>query len=256
MKNKIIAGNWKMNKTAEQAERFCRELLEKGSDAGNKVVIFVPFTDLSVCAKICRGSFVSVGAQNVHWEQSGAFTGEISVEMLREAGAEYVLVGHSERRALFGETNETVAKRTAAALQEGLKAMVCVGETLSQREQGLTEDVLRAQLKAVLCRVDKAQMKDVCVAYEPVWAIGTGKTASAEQACRAIAFLRGVVGEIFDGETAGQTYLLYGGSMNEKNAFSLLEMQGIDGGLIGGASLDADKFISIIRAYDNSGKNL
>ncbi len=246
MKNKIIAGNWKMNKTAEQAERFCRELLEKGSDAGNKVVIFVPFTDLSVCAKICRGSFVSVGAQNVHWEQSGAFTGEISVEMLREAGAEYVLVGHSERRALFGETNETVAKRTAAALQGGLKAMVCVGETLSQREQGLTEDVLRAQLKAVLCRVDKAQMKDVCVAYEPVWAIGTGKTASAEQACR----------EIFDGETAGQTYLLYGGSMNEKNAFSLLEMQGIDGGLIGGASLDADKFISIIRAYDNSGKNL
>ena len=196
-----------MNKTAEQAEAFCRELLKNGSDCGNRVIIFVPYTDLSLCARLCENSFAAVGAQNVHWENSGAFTGEISAQMLREAGAEYVLTGHSERRALFGETDETVAKRTV-------------------------------------------------VAYEPVWAIGTGKTASAEQARDAIACLRGVLRGIFDTATAESTYILYGGSMNEKNAFSLLSMKGVDGGLIGGASLDAEKFISIIKAYDNTERKI
>ena len=171
-----------MNKTAEQAEAFCRELLKNGSDCGNRVIIFVPYTDLSLCARLCENSFAAVGAQNVHWENSGAFTGEISAQMLREAGAEYVLTGHSERRALFGETDETVAKRTAAALKEGLKVVMCVGETLEQRESGLTEKVLEKQLRESLKYVDADMMGAVSVAYEPVWAIGTGKTASAEQA--------------------------------------------------------------------------
>lgn len=256
MKNKIIAGNWKMNKTAEQAEAFCRELLKNGSDCGNRVIIFVPYTDLSLCARLCENSFAAVGAQNVHWENSGAFTGEISAQMLREAGAEYVLTGHSERRALFGETDETVAKRTVAVLKEGLKVVMCVGETLEQRESGLTEKVLEKQLREGLKYVDADMMSAVSVAYEPVWAIGTGKTASAEQARDAIACLRGVLGGIFDAATAESTYILYGGSMNEKNAFSLLSMKGVDGGLIGGASLDAEKFISIIKAYDNTERKI
>jgi len=202
------------------------------------------------------GAFAAVGAQNVHWENSGAFTGEISAQMLREAGAEYVLTGHSERRALFGETDETVAKRTVAALKEGLKVVMCVGETLEQRESGLTEKVLEKQLREGLKYVDADMMSAVSVAYEPVWAIGTGKTASAEQARDAIACLRGVLGGIFDAATAESTYILYGGSMNEKNAFSLLSMKGVDGGLIGGASLDAEKFISIIKAYDNTERKI
>jgi triosephosphate isomerase len=176
--------------------------------------------------------------------------------MLREAGAEYVLTGHSERRALFGETDETVAKRTVAALKEGLKVVMCVGETLEQRESGLTEKVLEKQLREGLKYVDADMMSAVSVAYEPVWAIGTGKTASAEQARDAIACLRGVLGGIFDAATAESTYILYGGSMNEKNAFSLLSMKGVDGGLIGGASLDAEKFISIIKAYDNTERKI
>lgn len=248
MKNKFIAGNWKMNKTKEQAVAFCRELIEKGSDYGNKVAIFVPFTDLTACADICKNTFVGVGAQNVHWEQSGAYTGEISVDMLKEAGAKYVLIGHSERRALFGETNETVTLRVSAALKGGLNVVVCVGETLDQRESGLTEAVLREQIVEALKYVDKSQMDKVCIAYEPVWAIGTGKTATEEQANQAIGFLRSVESQIFDEKIAAQTYILYGGSMNEKNAFSLLKMKEIDGGLIGGASLDVDKFISIIKA--------
>ena len=250
MKNKFIAGNWKMNKTVAETKKFFDQLIPVVGGSKNTVVLCVPFTDLASAVQATENTNIAIGAQNVHWEESGAFTGEISAAMLTELGVKYVVIGHSERRQYFGETDETVSKRTKAALSAGLKPIVCVGETLEQREGGITEKVLSEQVKKGLDGVSAEDMKNVVIAYEPVWAIGTGKTATDEQANETIGFIRSVVKEVYGKETADELYILYGGSMNDKNAKGLLSMSEIDGGLIGGASLVPEKFEVIVKAHN------
>ena len=234
----IIAGNWKMNKTATEAAELIDALIPAVKDAGCEVVICVPFTDL----------VTAVGAENVHFEKSGAFTGEISADMLTDLGVEYVVVGHSERRQYFAETDETVNKRAKAALAGGLKPIICVGESLTQREQGVTEELIRMQVKIALNGVTADELKNVVIAYEPIWAIGTGKTATADQAEEVCAAIRKVVGELYGADAAKALTVQYGGSMNPKNAEELLSKPDVDGGLIGGASLKADQFAVIVEA--------
>lgn len=248
MKNKFIAGNWKMNKTVAETREFIKELIPLVKGANNRVALCVPFTDLVAAVEVAKGTNIGIGAQNVHWAESGAFTGEISAAMLKEAGVEYVVVGHSERRQYFGETDQTVLKRTLAALNAGLKPIVCVGETLAERESGKMQEVLKRQTEEGLKDVSAKQMQDVVIAYEPVWAIGTGKTATNEEANDAIGFIRSILANKFGNTVADKTYIQYGGSMNEKNAADLLSMSEIDGGLIGGASLVPQKFQAIVKA--------
>ena len=248
MKNKFIAGNWKMNKTVAETRQFIRELIPLVAGVKNRVALCVPYTDLAAAVEETKGTNIAVGAQNVHWAESGAFTGEISVAMLKEIGVEYVVIGHSERRQYFGETDETVLKRTLAALGGGLKPIVCVGETLAERESGKTRDVLARQISEGLKDVSAADIGSVVIAYEPVWAIGTGKTATNNEANEAIGFIRSLLAEKYGKDAADGVYIQYGGSMNEKNAEALLSMSEIDGGLIGGASLVPQKFEAIIKA--------
>lgn len=248
MKNKFIAGNWKMNKTVAETRQFIRELIPLVAGVKNRVALCVPYTDLAAAVEETKGTNIAVGAQNVHWAESGAFTGEISVAMLKEIGVEYVVIGHSERRQYFGETDETVLKRTLAALGGGLKPIVCVGETLAERESGKTRDVLERQISEGLKDVSAADIGNVVIAYEPVWAIGTGKTATNDEANEAIGFIRSLLAEKYGKDAADGVYIQYGGSMNEKNAEALLSMSEIDGGLIGGASLVPQKFEAIIKA--------
>lgn len=248
MKNKIIAGNWKMNNNRVQAEKLITELIPLVSDTENTVIICVPFTDLCKAVKLTKGTNIHVGAQNCHWKESGAYTGEIAPSMLTELGVEYVVIGHSERRAYFGETDETVLLRTKAALSSGLRPIVCIGETLEERSDGKTESVLKRQVKEGFKDVTAEELKNVIVAYEPVWAIGTGVTATDEQANDAIAYVRGVFAEMYGENAARELYIQYGGSMNDKNAAGLLSMPEIDGGLIGGASLVAEKFAAVVKA--------
>lgn len=248
MKNKFIAGNWKMNKTVAETRQFIRELIPLVAGVKNRVALCVPYTDLAAAVEETKGTNIAVGAQNVHWAESGAFTGEISVAMLKEIGVEYVVIGHSERRQYFGETDETVLKRTLAALGGGLKPIVCVGETLAERESGKTRDVLARQISDGLKDVSAADIGSVVIAYEPVWAIGTGKTATNDEANEAIGFIRSLLAEKYGKDAADGVYIQYGGSMNEKNAEALLSMSEIDGGLIGGASLVPQKFEAIIKA--------
>ena len=245
----VIAGNWKMNMTPSQAKNFASELYEavKGK-RGCDIVVCVPAIDIPAVVKVCAGTAIKVGAQNVHFKKSGAYTGEISAEMLIDAGVKYVVIGHSERRQYFGETDETVNLRTKAAIEAGLTAIVCVGETLTEREQGITAEVVSKQVKLALSGVSAEQMKKVIIAYEPVWAIGTGKTATAEQADEVCGLIRGVVAGLYGKVTARGTIIQYGGSMNAANAAELLAMDNIDGGLIGGASLKADAFATIVDA--------
>ena len=249
MKNKIIAGNWKMNKNRVEAEQLITELIPLVADTKNTVIICVPFTDLCKAVKLTKGTNVHVGAQNCHWKESGAYTGEIAPSMLTEIGVEYVVIGHSERRTYFGETDETVLLRTKAALAAGLKPIVCIGETLAERNGGNMENVLRRQVVEGFKDVTADELKNVIVAYEPVWAIGTGVTATDEQANDAIAFVRSVFAEKYGKKAAQELYIQYGGSMNDGNAKGLLAMSEIDGGLIGGASLVATKFSAIVHAH-------
>ena len=244
----VIAGNWKMNKTPAQAAALIDEMLPLVKDADCEVVICVPYVDLAVAVEKCKGSNVKVGAQNVHFKANGAYTAEISAEMLKEVGCEYVITGHSERRQYFGETDETVNLRTLAGLNAGLKVIVCVGETLTQREQGITAELVALQTKIALKDVTAEQMANVIIAYEPVWAIGTGKTATAEQAQEVCAIVRDVVAELYGKEVAEATTVQYGGSMNAGNADELLGKLDVDGGLIGGASLKAPDFATIVAA--------
>ena len=244
----VIAGNWKMNKTPAQAAALIDEMLPLVKDADCEVVICVPYVDLAVAVEKCKGSNVKVGAQNVHFKASGAYTAEISAEMLKEVGCEYVITGHSERRQYFGETDETVNLRTLAGLNAGLKVIVCVGETLTQREQGITAELVALQTKIALKDVTAEQMANVIIAYEPVWAIGTGKTATAEQAQEVCAIVRDVVAELYGKEVAEATTVQYRGSMNAGNADELLGKLDVDGGLIGGASLKAPDFATIVAA--------
>ena len=247
MKNKIIVGNWKMNKTIVEAKSFINELLSQVIQTENTVALCVPFTDLLAAKILLANTNIALGAQNVHWEESGAFTGEISPSMLAEAGAKYVIVGHSERRKLFGDTDQTVNKRMNAAINFGLIPIFCVGETLEEREKDLTKQVLKRQIEIGTAEVSFSDIVKVVIAYEPVWAIGTGKNATAEDADETIGYIREIIGNIFNDTIAEKLPILYGGSMNENNAAELLSMNNIDGGLIGGASLDAAKFAKIVN---------
>ena len=233
----IIAGNWKMNKTASEAAVLVDELVPAVQDAGCEVVICTPYTDLVTAVEKTKGTNIHVGAENVHFEKSGAFTGEISADMLVDLGVEYVIVGHSERRQYFAETDQTVNKRALAALNAGLKVIICVGESLQQREEGVTEELVRMQTKIALRDVTAEQMANVVIAYEPIWAIGTGKTATADQAEEVCAAIRKVVGELYGEDAAKALTVQYGGSMNPKNAEELLGKPDVDGGLIGGSGL-------------------
>ena len=248
-RRKVIAGNWKMNMTPSQAQAFITELYPtvKGKH-GCDVVVCVPAIDIPAVVKATAGTVIKVGAQNVHFAKSGAFTGEISADMLVDAGVKYVVIGHSERRQYFGETDQTVNLRTLAALNAGLKAIVCVGETLEQRELGYTETLLKYQTKMALTNVTPEQMNNVIIAYEPVWAIGTGVTATADQADEGNGYVRAAVAEMFGADIANKTVVQYGGSMNDKNAAELLSKENVDGGLIGGASLKPAAFAAIVDA--------
>ena len=244
----VIAGNWKMNKTRPEAKALVEELKPLVKDADCGVVVCVPFTNLETVLEAAKGSNIKVGAQNCHFEKSGAFTGEISADMLVEMGVEYVVIGHSERRQYFGETDITVNKRTIAALEAGLNVILCVGEMLEDRELGITEELVAMQTKIALNGVDKADLAKVIIAYEPVWAIGTGKTATAEQANEVCSVIRNTVAKIYDQDAADAMTIQYGGSMNAKNAEELLAQPDVDGGLIGGASLKAPDFSVIVKA--------
>ncbi len=248
LRKAVIAGNWKMNKTRPEAKALIGELAPLVKGAGCDVVICVPYTNLETALEATRGTDIKVGAENCHWAPSGAFTGEISAEMLAELGVEYVIVGHSERRQYFGETDETVNKRTRAALDAGLKVILCVGELLHQREAGITEEVVGLQTKIALAGMTKEDLKNIIIAYEPVWAIGTGKTATAAQANEVNHYIRTVVQKLYDKAAADAMTIQYGGSMNAANADELTAQPDVDGGLIGGASLKAADFAAIVKA--------
>ena len=244
----VIAGNWKMNKTRPEAKALIEQIKPLVKDADCGVVVCVPYTNLETALEATKGSNIKVGAENCHWAKSGAFTGEISADMLAEMGVEYVVIGHSERRQYFGETDKTVNQRVRAALDAGLKVILCVGELLEQREQGITEEVCGMQTKVALCGVSKEELSHIIIAYEPVWAIGTGKTATAEQADEVNGFIRSVVAGLYGEDAAQALTIQYGGSMNAKNAEELLSKEHVDGGLIGGASLKAEDFSIIMKA--------
>ncbi len=245
----VIAGNWKMNLTPSQAKALITELAPKvaGKD-GCDIVLCVPFVDIFAAKEAANGTNIKIGAQNVHFEKSGAFTGEISADMLLEAGAEYVIIGHSERRQYFGETDQTVNARTKAALAAGLKVILCVGELLLEREEGITAEVVALQTKIALRDISAEDLKNVIIAYEPVWAIGTGKTATAEQADEVCGIIRNVIATLYGAAAADAITVQYGGSMNAKNAAELLAKEHVDGGLIGGASLKSEDFSIIVNA--------
>ena len=244
----IIAGNWKMNKTPSETTALINEMKPLVAGADCKVVLCVPFVDLDAALKASEGSNIEIGAENCHFEKSGAYTGEVSAPMLKEMGVKYVIIGHSERRQYFGETDVTVNLRTKAALAEGLKVILCVGETLEQGEQNITAELVAMQTKIALGGISKEDAANVITAYEPVWAIGTGKTATAEQAEEVCAIIRNVVADIYDTDTAEAMTIQYGGSMNAKNCDELVAKTNVDGGLIGGASLKAEDFSVIVKA--------
>ena len=238
MRTPFIAGNWKMNMTAASGKQLIEELKPLVKDANCKVALCVPAILIPAMTEAAKGSNIEIGAENVHWAEKGAYTGEISCEMLKEYGVKYAIIGHSERRQYFGETDEGVNKRTLAALANGITPIVCVGETLEERESGVTEKVLDRQLEVGLKGIE--DITAVVIAYEPVWAIGTGKTATDEQAEETIAYIRKKIGELFCPKCAEKVIIQYGGSMNAKNCKGLMAQPDIDGGLIGGASLKLD----------------
>ena len=247
----MIAGNWKMHETVEEAERLIAALLPRVSSAEHvDVGVCPPFTALAAMVDSTRGSRVAVYAQNMHQAESGAFTGEVSAPMLTELDVAGVVLGHSERRELFGESDRALAKKVPAALEAGLEVILCVGETESERENGDTERKLRHQVQEDLARVDTERLGELVIAYEPIWAIGTGQVATAEQAQEAIAFVRALVGDRSP-EQAARTRILYGGSVKPDNAAELLTLPDVDGALVGGASLDAESFAAIVDAAES-----
>ena len=248
LRRAVIAGNWKMNLTPAQAAALVAETAPLVRDAACDVVFCVPFVDIPAALDAAKGTDIKIGAQNVHFEKNGAYTGEISADMLVALGINYVIIGHSERRQYFGETDVTVNQRTLAAVNAGLTAIVCVGELLEQREQGVTAELVALQTKIALQGVAKEKLNQIIIAYEPVWAIGTGKTATAEQANEVCAIIRDTVEKLYDKAAADGLTVQYGGSMNASNAAELLSKPDVDGGLIGGASLKAQDFSVIVGA--------
>ena len=251
LRKAVIAGNWKMNKTPAEAKVLLEGILPLVKDAGCDVIACVPYVDLQTALEVTTGTNVKIGAEHCHWEKSGAYTGEISAEMLTAMGVEYVIIGHSERRTYFGETDVTVQKRVRAALDAGMTVILCVGEYLEQREQGITAELVAMQTKIALGGVSVEELSRVIIAYEPVWAIGTGRTATAEQANEVCAEIRAVLAGLYGEEAANATTIQYGGSMNAKNAAELVAQPDVDGGLIGGASLKPEDFAAIVAAATN-----
>ena len=249
MRRKVIAGNWKMNMLPNETIRFIEEFAPLVKDTKNEVILCVPYTDLFYALLTTQGTNIKIGAQNMHFEESGAYTGEVSGKMLKSIGVEYVIIGHSERRQYFAETDETVNKKIKAAFLNELKPIVCVGETLEQREAGNAFDVITSQTQKALEGLSNEQVANTIIAYEPIWAIGTGKTATSEDANEAIKKIREKICQIYGQNIAERVIIQYGGSMKPSNAKELLEMSDIDGGLIGGASLKADDFSAIVN-YD------
>ena len=245
----IIAGNWKMNNTLSETRAFAEELKPLlGKPNWCEVVLCVPYVNIQAAVRLFKECRVSIGAENCHYESHGAYTGEVSPEMLKELGVKYVVIGHSERRQYYNETDFTVNKKVHAALEAGLYPIVCVGESLEQRELGVTMDLISYQVKAALSGVPAEKMRHVVIAYEPIWAIGTGKTATAEQAGEVCEAIRTVIRKLYGARVARSVTIQYGGSMNAKNAHELLAQPDVDGGLIGGASLKAPDFVEIVNA--------
>lgn len=250
MRRPIIAGNWKMNMTPSEARALVEELKPLVKDAKCEVVVCPPYVDLSAVSELIKGSNIRLGAQNIHWAEKGAFTGEVSANMLKELGVEYAIIGHSERRQYFGETDETVNARAKAAIAAGITPIICVGESLEERERGRTEAKVSGQVKKDLEGIAARDVAKLVIAYEPIWAIGTGKTATDEQANETIGMIRATVAGMFGKETAEALRIQYGGSMKPSNARSLMAMPEIDGGLIGGASLKAVDFSQVVNYND------
>lgn len=247
MRKKVIAGNWKMNMLPNEAMKFIEELTPLVKDTKNEVIICVPYIDLFYALLHVQGTNIKVGAQNMHWEEKGAYTGEVSGPMLKSIGVEYVIIGHSERRQYFAETDETVNKKIKAALLNELKPIVCVGETLEQREQGVTNAIITNQVEKAFDGIEAKDLDKIIIAYEPIWAIGTGKTATKEDANNTIIEIRKKLSEIYGQNEADRVIIQYGGSVKSSNAKELFEMSDIDGGLVGGASLKADEFSKIVN---------
>jgi len=248
MRKPIIAGNWKMNKTIKEAQELVAALKEELKSVRDvEIVVCPPFTALEAVAKIIQDSNIQLGAQNVHWEDSGAYTGEVSLSMLKELNCRYVIIGHSERRMHFGETNEGVNKKVKAVLRHNLTPIVCVGERLEQRETGKTFEVVRDHLRNGLQGINSVEMRKIVVAYEPVWAIGTGKTATPAQAQEVHSFIRNLLAELFNQDVANVVRIQYGGSVKPDNIADLMAQADVDGALVGGASLKLDSFVKIVK---------
>ena len=243
----LLAANWKMHKTIEETERFLAEFLAKAPESGPEAMVCPPFPSLKTAVEHCAQSRVRVAAQNMHEEEEGAFTGEVSAPMLLELGVQGVILGHSERRQYFGESDEALARKVPGALSAGLEPILCVGENEAQRDSGETEGILTRQIEADLADVPEDRLAEVVIAYEPIWAIGTGRTATPEQAQEAIALIRGLV-ESRSAEAAGAVRILYGGSVKPDNAAELISQLDVDGALVGGASLDPSDFAAIVDA--------
>lgn len=247
MRKKVIAGNWKMNMLPDQTIRFIDELAPLVKDTKNEVILCVPYTDLFYALLTAQNTNIKIGAQNMHWEENGAYTGEVSGKMLKSIGVEYVIIGHSERRAYFGETDETVNKKIKAVFANELKPIVCVGESLQEKEDGKTEEIITSQTRLALDGLNHEQVKNTIIAYEPIWAIGTGKTATSEDANNSIKAIRGQIEKIYGKDVADEVIIQYGGSVKSANAQELFMTSDIDGALVGGASLKTEEFEKIVN---------
>ena len=247
MSKKVIAGNWKMNMLPNETINFIEGLSQEIKDVKNEIILCVPYTDLFYALLTAQNTNIKIGAQNMHWKEKGAYTGEISGQMLKSIGVEYVIIGHSERRQYFAETDETVNLKVKSALENNLKPIICVGETLEQREHGETEKIIESQIKLALKDLTKEQIRAIIIAYEPVWAIGTGKTATPEEANNVIKYIRKQIKELYNEEIAENIIIQYGGSVKASNAEELFNMSDIDGALVGGASLNFKEFSEIVN---------
>ena len=247
MRKKVIAGNWKMNMLPNETINFIEGLSQEIKDVKNEIILCVPYTDLFYALLTAQNTNIKIGAQNMHWKEKGAYTGEISGQMLKSIGVEYVIIGHSERRQYFAETDETVNLKVKSALENNLKPIICVGETLEQREHGETEKIIESQIKLALKDLTKEQIRAIIIAYEPVWAIGTGKTATPEEANNVIKYIRKQIKELYNEEIAENIIIQYGGSVKSVNAKELFNMSDIDGALVGGASLNYKEFSEIVN---------
>ncbi len=247
MRRKVIAGNWKMNMLPNEAISYIEKLTGLVKDTKNEVILCVPYTDLFYSLMQAQGTNIKIGAQNMHFEEKGAYTGEVSGQMLKAIGVEYVIIGHSERRQYYNETDESVNKKIKAAFENNLKPIVCVGESLEQRESGKTKEIITTQTRLALDGLSKDQVKNTIIAYEPIWAIGTGKTATSEDANNSIKEIREEIEKIYGKDVSDEVIIQYGGSVKSKNAKELFETSDIDGGLVGGASLDPEEFSKIVN---------